>query len=328
MVFDQKILIIRFSAIGDIILATSPLKTIRNAFPKAQITFLTSAHFAPLLEYHPDIDRLIPFGVNSSALDLWGFAKYIIKQNYSHIFDLHNSLRSNIITSRTNSPIHQLKKPRWNRFMLFRFHVNKFSTDFSTLKMYHEHLGDIWKIGEDIPKTYLKVSQNEKKYALETMNEKEFMSIVPGAAWHQKQWSAEKYVELINQIGKPVVILGSKKDKICFKIANKTPLAKNLAGKTSLRQALAILSNSYHVIGSDTGLTHAAEALDISVSMILGPTSQETGAAAHLSKSNIIESNLWCRPCSQNGKRPCYRKTQLCMESISVSDVIQTLPNG
>ena len=100
-----------------------------------------------------------------------------------------------------------------------------------------------------------------------------------------------------------------------------------MAGKTSLRQALAILSNSTHVIGSDTGLTHAAEALRIPVSMILGPTSKETGAGVHLENSRNIEKNLWCRPCSQNGKRPCYRKNQVCMDSISVADVIQSVPS-
>jgi len=57
--FDQKILVIRFSSIGDIVLSTSPLKTIRRAYPDAQITFLTLDTFAPLLEYHPDIDALV-----------------------------------------------------------------------------------------------------------------------------------------------------------------------------------------------------------------------------------------------------------------------------
>jgi len=90
---------------------------------------------------------------------------------------------------------------------------------------------------------------------------------------------------------------------------------------------LAILSNSAHVIGSDTGLTHAAEALRIPVSMIQGPTSRETGAGVHLVTSRNIEKDLWCRPCSQNGKRPCYRKSQVCMDSISVGDVVQSVPS-
>ena len=59
MKFDQKILIVRFSSIGDIVQSTSPLKTIRNAFPDFRITFLTLSSYAPLLEMHPDIDSLL-----------------------------------------------------------------------------------------------------------------------------------------------------------------------------------------------------------------------------------------------------------------------------
>ena len=327
MSFDQKILIIRFSSIGDIVLTTSPLKTIRNRFPNAQISYVTLEEFAPLLEFHPDIDRLIPLSKNMTVTNLWEFSDYIRKQNYSTIFDLHNSLRSNIITFRTTRPVLQLKKPRWNRFMLFQFHQNIFDDDFSTRKMYHEHLGKIWQKDDEIPNTSLKVTNHEKNEAIRFVGKDSYITMIPGAAWGQKQWSSEKYIELIQDIKMSVVLLGEKKDKICFQIANKVPSVTNLAGKTSLRQALAILSNSTHVIGSDTGLTHAAEALGIPVSMILGPTSKQTGAGVHLENSRNIEKNLWCRPCSQNGKRPCYRKNQVCMDSISVADVIQSVPS-
>ena len=89
---------------------------------------------------------------------------------------------------------------------------------------------------------------------------------------------------------------------------------------------MAILSKAYYVIGSDTGLTHIAEALGKNVSMILGPTSSETGANVILDESKIIKKDIWCRPCSQNGKRKCYRTKQFCMDLISVNDVFQTIP--
>ena len=66
MEFDQKILVIRFSSIGDIVLATSALRTIRSSYPKAQITFLTLDEYAPLLEYHPDIDFLLSINRRSN----------------------------------------------------------------------------------------------------------------------------------------------------------------------------------------------------------------------------------------------------------------------
>ena len=332
MSFDQKILVIRFSSIGDIVLATSPLKTIRRAYPDAQITFLTLDTFAPLLEYHPDIDALVSISKRMSLIELWGFADHIRRKQYRHIFDLHNSIRSNLVTLRSSSPVYQLKKPRWNRFLLFYFHHNEFGSDFSTLKMYHEHLGSIWNENDVLPAPLLKVSNYEQKMARNMLLDKnifdEFIVVVPGAAWMQKQWPAEKYIETLNQLDLPAVLLGEKKDTICFDIAKHSSSTVNLAGQTTLRQALAVLANSAYVIGSDTGLTHAAEALGKQVYMILGPTSPETGAGVNLPGSTNIETDVWCRPCSQNGKFPCYRKTQECMDSIVPNDVIQSVLQG
>ena len=89
---------------------------------------------------------------------------------------------------------------------------------------------------------------------------------------------------------------------------------------------MAIIKNSLYVIGSDTGLSHIAESLNKSVYMILGPTSLETGASVISKSSKVIEKDLWCRPCSQNGKRKCYRSRQFCMDLITVNDVLKILP--
>ena len=76
--------------------------------------------------------------------------------------------------------------------------------------------------------------------------------------------------------------------------------------------------------GSDTGLIHASEALNTPVSMILGPTSSETGATINHPQSMIFEkNNLWCRPCSQNGKRKCIRKEQYCLTGIKINDLVR-----
>ena len=162
MIPDIKILVIRFSSIGDIILATSALKTIRKAFPDAKITFLTLSQYAPILEYHPDIDDISFISKDMSLKDLWEFSRQIRLKDYAHIFDLHNSLRSNLIISRSSSNIRQLKKPRWNRFLLYYFHQNNFENDFSTRKMYHQYLGDIYNSEDPLPDTFLKVSKYEK----------------------------------------------------------------------------------------------------------------------------------------------------------------------
>ncbi len=330
---NQKILIIRFSSIGDIVLATSPLNTIRRNYPDSHITFLTLSNFAPILEFHPDIDAIIALRKTPSIPYHWRFSKLIKDKGFDIIFDLHNSLRSRLILANQSSQTETLKKPRWNRFLLFQFHVNLFDDDFSVPLMYHQSLGSIWKEGDPIPKTFLKISRNEKRLAKEILKRNNlvgpYIVIIPGAAWEQKQWPLDKYVELCQSIRHDlqlgIVAIGSKKDRICFEISKRVSDVVNLAGKTSLRDAMALISGADRVVGSDTGLTHAAEALGIAVTMILGPTSRQTGATTLLEQSQCIESSdTWCRPCSQNGSAPCYRSAHFCMDTIKAEEVGNT----
>ena len=99
----------------------------------------------------------------------------------------------------------------------------------------------------------------------------------------------------------------------------------NLAGQTGFREAMAVMYNFQDIVGSDTGLVHMAEALGKNATMILGPTSRETGGGLYLPESKMVESDIWCEPCSQNGSFPCYRERQY-MDSIGVDDVLKTLP--
>ena len=88
---------------------------------------------------------------------------------------------------------------------------------------------------------------------------------------------------------------------------------------------MAIISNAHTVFGSDTGLLHIAESLGKKISMILGPTSKETGGGVSNKGSINIESDIWCRPCSQNGQAECFRTTKYCMDDIPTSKVVKSV---
>ena len=326
----RKILVIRFSSIGDIVQATSPLRAIRKKYPNYEITFLTLDTFSSILEFHPDIDRLVSLPRSMGIFRLLEFGTYLDRKNFDIIFDLHNSLRSNLLLLRTKSSLQRLKKPRLKRFFLFYFHYNTFQHSFNVRKMYLDHLGFNDRIGDiTIPKTKLVLSNHEIGYAKKKLLSlgiiDDYFVIIPGAAWSQKQWSKNKYGKLIRKLKIPCVLVGSEKDKICFEIARFSKNTFNMAGKTSLREAMAIIYNANYVIGSDTGLMHAAEALGKPVTMIMGPTSTETGGGSYLDLSTSVAKDIWCRPCSQNGSTPCYRDKQYCMETIDVDDVLQAL---
>ena len=216
--------------------------------------------------------------------------------------------------------------------MLFYAYQNFFEKSFSHIKMYHSLLGK----KDSFPKTKLYLSEKEiedtKIYLSENNIGNNFITIVPGAAWSQKQWSIDNYnnlmTRLIKAFNSKIVILGSTNDVICDQILKSENII-NLKDRTTLRMAIGILKFSKHTIGSDTGLLHISEAMNTPVTMILGPTSQETGASVVLENSILIENkDLWCRPCSQNGSRPCYRKEQYCMSEIDSEKVFNSINNS
>jgi heptosyltransferase-2 len=328
---SAKILVIRFSSIGDIVLTTSFLATLKKTFPNFEIHYLTLDKFSSILEFQPEIESVIELNSNSNLNDLLELNKHIKFSNYDRIFDLHGSIRSRLITRGLRRITSRVRKPRFLRFVLFYFHINMFSKDFSATYMYHKCLKRSKTI--EFPRTFLIVSNLEKEGAVNFLKKHgvkgQFIVIVPGAAWPQKQWGAEKYNQAINEIisksNGSIVMLGGEKDKINNEIEKINNHVINLTGKTNLRQAMSILSLSDTVLGSDTGLLHIAEALGKPVNMILGPTSKETGGGVSLDISKNIETNLWCRPCSQNGKKSCYRSSQYCMNLITSETVSKSV---
>jgi ADP-heptose:LPS heptosyltransferase len=337
IVNPKRILVLKFSSIGDIVLTTSPLKSLKKIFPSTKIDFLTLNDYASILEGNNYVDRIIPFDRNAGFIKLIKTGIWINHSSYDLVIDFHNSLRSKIIRLCVRDIRKRyIIKPRLKRFLLFAFRKNFFPLDFSQLKLLHEPIKE-WMNDKKYPLPELFISEIERKGAEILLREKginnQFIVIIPGAAWPQKRWLIDNYckllLELKNRKKMVFVILGSKNDDICNKIAKCDSTFINLQDKTNLRESIAIIEKSKYVIGADTGLVHAAEALGKRVVMIFGPTSRETGAGVNRDDSLSIENkNVWCRPCSQTGKRKCYRDEQYCMTTITPKFVLSKIIEG
>ncbi|MBC8323424.1 MAG: glycosyltransferase family 9 protein [Candidatus Marinimicrobia bacterium] len=334
MTDPRTILVQRLSSIGDIVQATSPLATLRCRFPNARIDFMTLSHFAPLLENHPSINRIVKINPSETLMTLRSMGNSI-DEDYDLVVDLHNSLRTKIMRRGivdTDTLIY--KKPRWKRLKLIQLHINDFADGFNQRSLYHDCLKPVLNGQTDIPQTRLSISENEQNQAVELLKqigiEQDYLVVIPSAAWKTKLWSVEGYKSVFSTLLKEtdlsIIILGTENDDICDKIDMDYPRVLNLKGKTDLRSSLGLINNAKAVFGSDTGLVHAAEALGIPAVMIMGPTSVETGGGTFLANSvTLANEDLWCRPCSQNGKTPCYRKEQYCLTSITSENVINKL---
>lgn len=330
----RTILVQRLSSIGDIVQATSPLATIRKQFPEARIDFMTLSHFAPILENHPYINRIIKINKTEPVFTLRSLGNRI-DEEYDLVVDLHNSLRTQIMRRRiVKAPSLVYKKPRWKRLKLIQLHINDFTKGFNQRLLYHDCLKPVLNGQNSIPSTMLSLANNEQHQARELLNENgifsDFIVVIPGAAWATKIWSASNYKTVfstfIKKTDASIVIMGSDKDAICDQLVIDNHKVLNLKGKTDLRSTLSIISLAKAALGSDTGLLHAAEALNIPAVMIMGPTSVETGGGTFLDASTTLANkDLWCRPCSQNGRTPCFRKEQYCLDSITPDEVVSSL---
>ena len=338
MIYPRTILVLRFSSIGDIVQTTSVLGTLKKKFPESRIDFMTLSKYASILRYHPYINKIHEVDIKANYKTLKRIGTEIDTLNYDLVLDLHNTTRSKIVRKFIkNSDKRYIRKPRWNRFKNFALHLNHFPKDFSVRYWMNEIINDFFNEEVKPSKTKLFISKeeiNKSRSFLQSVGiDKPFFVILPGAAWPQKTWLYDRYISVIKKCTKDYnlspLMIGGSNDTVCDSIKN--ILGEKLIdihGKTSLRESIAIISQSEFVIGSDTGLVHAAEALNIASISILGPTAVETGAGVFNNNSFIVEDkNLWCRPCSQNGSIPCYREEQYCLTNISVENVMNAI-NG
>ncbi len=332
----RTILVLRFSSIGDIVHTTSVIGTLKKYLPKSKIDFMTLSKFAPLLEGHPFINKIHAVDIDGGYRQLRQTGFEMEMMDYDLAIDLQSTTRSQIIRRGFISTKHvHIKKPRWNRFKLFAFHKNDFSKKFTVRTWLHEPIIELLPENFNIEPSKLLVSQAEKNGVLELLANAglhgKYFVVTPGAAWAQKRWKAEQYAQVIDQCATlyntQAVLIGGNGDDICTMIKNHADSkVVDYHGKTNLRESLAIVSQAEFVLGSDTGFLHAGEALDIPVVTLLGPTGRETGAGVFLDDSQVVEKqDLWCRPCSQNGSFPCYRKEQFCMNGIEADQVLTAI---
>ena len=317
---------------GDIILSAPVIPALRQTYPHLAIDYLVHERFSSLVRhFDPPPHEVIPFPPGIGAARLPAFARDLARTDYQLVIDLHNSLRSNILRRYfRKAEVRIYRKPRYRRWLLFYLWLNRFDPEFSVVGEYLRYAGLLASESERRPRLAVDgdaAREMRRRFGLDGG----YLVCVPGAAWPQKSWFVERYVELFHQrlAGScpQLVLLGGPQDPICDQLAAALEPGRvvNLRGRTNLEEALAVLSGSRMVIGSDTGLVHAGEALGIPAVMILGPTSRETGAWLHHPTSRLHEVALWCRPCSQNGRRRCYRREQYCLTGITTGQVAESV---
>ena len=321
-----KILIIRFSSIGDIVLTTPVMRCLKIQLPGIEIHYLTKSVFEPLLQANPYIDKI--YSIKSKVNEVLADLK---KENYDHIIDLHKNFRSIQTLLGLRKPFSTFTKLNIRKWLYVHLKIN-------TLPGIHiseRYLQAVSKFGvtyDGKGLDYFIPLSNEVEFAsLPSELKKGYVLIALGGLHNTKQIPVEIIAEVCRELGKPVILAGSKEDEErAFSIIQKTgEICFNACGKYSINQTASLIRQSLAVISADTGLMHIAAALKKPLVSVWGNTVPEFGMSplfpvGFKNLSQIAEvKGLACRPCSKLGKKQCPKGHFNCMNKISPSGIVE-----
>lgn len=330
----QKILIIRLSSIGDIVLASPLIRLVRQRFPQAKIDMLVSTEFEELVSANPNLTQVILFDRKTGLKGLWRLCKKIRKRRYDLIIDIHKKLRSFIIckTSGARQTV-AYNKHSFQRFLLVKFKINRFVEIPYVANLYLKSV-ERFGIKDDGGGLEFHITTSKDIGILELLRQKgvskayPLIGLAPGAHWNTKRWIKERFIELANLLiqrkNATIVIFGGRDDVVLSNEIANLLLNKPLivAGKVSLMETAALLKRCDVLVTNDTGVMHIAAAVKTPVVAIFGPTVKEFGYYPYRVTNRVISNNLPCKPCTTKGTSRCKINTFDCMRLISTDEVL------
>lgn len=327
-----NILIARLSSIGDIILTTPVIRSLRAAYPRAKISFLVKREFAHLVQYNPELNEVIVFDKSKGIKELFRVRKLIKKKRFDWLVDLHNNLRTNFLKHTVYfDDVTTYRKQTYKRRMLVWFGKNNFDSPKPVFLKYFEAVEKRSLVYDQAgTKVYYPESEREvvkQKLANDGLAGKTYVVICPAASYSNKRWLPDRFAETADKIierwGLSIIFLGGPADiELCESIIKqmKGP-ALNYAGQLSLLGSTVLLDIAEAAITNDSGLMHLAQSQKTPVIAIFGPTTQEMGFFPLKDGSTVVQESVNCRPCTTKGMNYCPRKHFKCMKGVEVSHV-------
>ncbi|MBN1754940.1 glycosyltransferase family 9 protein [bacterium] len=318
----ERILVIRLSSIGDIVITTPVLRNLRELLPHSKITYLTRKEYAPMLLHNPYIDGIIALELSQMKWEKYiGFAMSLRSERFSMVIDLHNNIRSRILSAILNVPLsYHVPKPYWKRWRLIH-HAGSFTP--KSLDILDQYLSTLKEAGFQV-KTFFPeifVTESEKAACLNQLEPfigKQFVGIHPYAKWKNKEWGIEKYLDVAQ-------LLSSEGYNVLFWDSPhaRAPELKYLC-TDDLRELIGYLSICNLFVGNDSGPAHIAAALGVPTLTIFGPTHPVLGFTPRgRTNVKVLHSGIPCSPCSKHGENHCKYQTLRCMDAVKPEQVFK-----
>lgn len=329
----KKILVLRFSSMGDIVMTTAMVRVLRKRFPAAVIDMVVRSDFFELIEHNPHLTRKFKLNRKEGLKGLLTLRRQINEAEYDLIYDAHRSLRTVFMMPFLRAPLkayyqkHYIKR---NLSLLFKLPLIRGSKRF--LEKFIEPLAPYGVVYDGLgPEMFLSDASRTSALAKFPLlqQSKKTVGLIPSAQWPGKRWPLAYFRTLIERLLKETsetyVVFGGPSDTFCGDLVQGFPPERliNTQGKLSISESAALIEKCAFVVSNDTGLMHVADALSIPSITFLGPTSGDLGCLPFHPQSIILEKHLWCRPCSKNGEAPCIRKERYCLTRITPEEALE-----
>jgi ADP-heptose:LPS heptosyltransferase len=323
-----RILVIRFSSIGDIVLTTPVVRCLKNQLYGAEIHFLTKTVFEPVVRNNPNIDTCWLYDHNFSDL-----IPSLKSQQFDFVVDLHNNLRSQFVRRQLNCRSATFPKLNLQKWLLVNLRINmmpevhivdRYFRAVQSLGVHNDHTGLDYFIPED---------ENVTPDMLPASHRRAFVAVVIGGMHYTKIFPVHKVADVVNGLTLPVMLLGGKQDRergngiaeLCGE------RVFNGCGIFSLNQSASLIRDAQVVLTNDTGLMHVAAAFRKPVVSVWGNTVPGFGMYPYIPDTPSTDqmvaevSGLSCRPCSKIGHSRCPKNHFRCMNDIDTTAVIRFL---
>jgi len=326
----KKILVIRFSSIGDIVLTTPVIRALK-AQMKCELHVLTKDKFSNIYRNNPNVDYVHSFQKSSNEI-----LSDLTKENFDFIVDLQKNLRSLKVKRALRKPNVSFPKLNVQKWMSVNLKINKLPK----IHIVDRYFIAVKPLGIENDGKGLDYFIPEASAVdvgkINPVLSKGYVAIAIGGQHETKILPAEKLVSVISKINYPVVLLGddgdrNKGEQVVQQLSENKVF--NACGTFTLDQSASIIQQSLAVISNDTGLMHIAAALHKPIVSIWGNTIPEFGMYPYFPKNFEIYvisevKNLHCRPCSKLGYKKCPKKHFKCMmlqDEIFISKSIDDL---
>jgi ADP-heptose:LPS heptosyltransferase len=325
----KKILIIRFSSIGDIVLASPVFRCVKKQLENTSVHFLTKQSFKAVTQHNPYIDQFHYFDNNMGEI-----MDILKAESFDCVIDLHNNIRSNKIKNALGVKSYTINKLTLQKFFLTKLKLNFMPGNHITQRS----LQTVEAIGikdDGLGLDYFIAEHDEVSINdIPASHHLGYVAIVIGANHYTKKLPVYKLQELCQKINYPIILIGGKDEINEGESIAAVDNIKiyNACGKFSLNESADLVKKSKLVVSHDTGFQYIACAFQKQVLAIWGGTSPKLdvepyyGSRVNNNLSSFYENislNLWCQPCSKYGRSSCPLGHFKCMKKQDIDLITQ-----